>query len=96
MDLVEICCEDGRWIKLAQDCVQWWVLVLAVLNLCVLPPDGRYVLAIGCIAGWRVLCVELTVCLHLISGPHTHTHTHTHTYIHTRGGRGLDARHYVA
>ena len=39
--------------------------------------------AVVCIAGWRVLCVELTACLHLISGPHTHTHTHTpHTHVH--------------
>ena len=58
----------------------------------------RLVPAVVCVAGWRVLCVELTVCLHLILGPHTHTHTntHTHTHTHTRGGRGLDVRHYVA
>jgi len=36
----------------------------------------RLVPPIVCIAGWRVLCVELTACLHLISGPHTHTHVH--------------------
>ena len=35
-DLKEIGCEDGRWIELAEDRVQWQVLVLAVLNLCVL------------------------------------------------------------
>jgi len=38
MDLREIGCEDGRWMELAQDCVQWWALVLAVLNLEVLLP----------------------------------------------------------
>ena len=31
MDLMEIGCEDGRWMELAQDRVQWWALVLAVL-----------------------------------------------------------------
>jgi len=36
MDLVEIGCEDGRWMELAEECVQWWALVLAVLNHCVL------------------------------------------------------------
>jgi hypothetical protein len=32
MDLKETGCEDGRWIELAQDRVQWRSLVLAVLN----------------------------------------------------------------
>ena len=36
MDLREICCEDGRWVELVQDCVQWQALVLAVLKLGVL------------------------------------------------------------
>ena len=40
MDLNEIDCEDGRWLKLGEDCVQWWGLVLAVLNLCVLLPES--------------------------------------------------------
>jgi hypothetical protein len=35
----EICCEDGRWMELAQDRVQWQALVLAVLNLGVLLPE---------------------------------------------------------
>ena len=39
MDLREIGCEDGRWMELAQDRVQWQALVLAVLNLLVLLPD---------------------------------------------------------
>jgi len=30
------CCEDGRWMELTQDRVQWWALVLAVLKLRVL------------------------------------------------------------
>jgi hypothetical protein len=38
MDLREICCEDGRWMELAEDRVQWQALVLAVLNLLVLLP----------------------------------------------------------
>ena len=33
-------CEDGRWMELTEDRVQWWVLVLAVLNCCVLLPDS--------------------------------------------------------
>jgi hypothetical protein len=39
LDVSEICCEDGRWMELAQDCVQWPALVLAVLNLQVLLPE---------------------------------------------------------
>jgi hypothetical protein len=39
MDLREICCEDGRWMELAQDPVQWQALVLAVLKLRVLLPE---------------------------------------------------------
>ena len=41
MDLREIGCEDGRWIELAQDRVQWQALVLVVLNLLVLLPERR-------------------------------------------------------
>jgi hypothetical protein len=33
MDLREIVCEDGRWLGLVQDRVQWQVLVLVVLVL---------------------------------------------------------------
>jgi len=39
MDLMEIGCEDGRLVELAQDRVQWRTLVLAMLNLGVLLPD---------------------------------------------------------
>ena len=39
---MEIGCEDGRWMELAQDRVQWWALVLAVFNCCVLLPGGWY------------------------------------------------------
>jgi hypothetical protein len=39
MDLREICCENGRWMELAQDRVQWHAFVLAVLNLGVLLPE---------------------------------------------------------
>jgi len=31
---------DGRWMELAHDRVQWWALVLEVLNLCVLLPES--------------------------------------------------------
>jgi len=40
MDLMEIGCEDGRWMELAQDRVQWWDLVLAMLKLRVLLPES--------------------------------------------------------
>ena len=40
MDLREIGCEDGRWMELAQDHVQWQALVLAVLRLLVLLPES--------------------------------------------------------
>jgi hypothetical protein len=40
MDLREMGCEDGRWMKLAQDRVQWRALALAVLNLRVLLPKS--------------------------------------------------------
>jgi hypothetical protein len=33
LDLREMGCENGRWMELAQDRVQWQALVLAVLNL---------------------------------------------------------------
>jgi hypothetical protein len=39
MNFKEINFEDVRWMELAQDCIQWWVLVLAVLNLGVLLPQ---------------------------------------------------------
>jgi hypothetical protein len=32
--------KDGRWIELAQDRVQWQVLILAVLKLLVLLPES--------------------------------------------------------
>jgi hypothetical protein len=40
VDLREIGCEDGRWTELAQDRVSCQVLVLAVLNIRVLLPEG--------------------------------------------------------
>jgi hypothetical protein len=39
MDLMEISCVTGKWMNLAQDRVQWRVLVLVVLNLQTLLPD---------------------------------------------------------
>jgi len=41
MDLREIGCEDGRWVDLAQDRVQWRTLVLAMLNRRVLQPQWQ-------------------------------------------------------
>jgi len=40
MDLMEMGCEDGRWMELAEYRVQWWALLLAVLNRCVLLPES--------------------------------------------------------
>jgi hypothetical protein len=34
LDLWETGCEDGRWMELAQDHVQWQVLVLSVEPSC--------------------------------------------------------------
>jgi hypothetical protein len=39
IDLTKIGCKDGRWLKLVQDHVQQWALVLAVLNLPLLLPE---------------------------------------------------------
>ena len=39
-DLMETGCEDGRWMELAQDSVQWWASVLVALNLCVQLPES--------------------------------------------------------
>jgi hypothetical protein len=36
MDLREIGYEDGKWMKVGQNHVQWQDLVLTILNLCVL------------------------------------------------------------
>jgi hypothetical protein len=32
----EIGSEDGRWMDLAQELVQWWALVLVVSNYCII------------------------------------------------------------
>ena len=40
MDLMEIHCVDGSWMELAEDRVELWALVLAVLNCCVLLPES--------------------------------------------------------
>jgi hypothetical protein len=40
MDLMELSCEDGRWIELAQDRVQRQGLVLGLLIFCVLVPES--------------------------------------------------------
>jgi hypothetical protein len=39
MDFWETGCEDGRWMELDQDHVQWWALVLEVLKLWILLPQ---------------------------------------------------------
>jgi hypothetical protein len=50
---MEIGCEDGRWIEVAQDRVHWWDLLLAVLKRCVLLPARELIsemdlMEIGC------------------------------------------------
>jgi len=37
---MEISCGNERRMELAQDCVLWWALVLAVLNLSVPLPES--------------------------------------------------------
>lgn len=32
----KICCEDEKWMELAEDCVHWQAIVLEVLNFKVL------------------------------------------------------------
>jgi hypothetical protein len=39
MDLRETGCEDGEWMELAQDRVQWQALVLALFNILILLPQ---------------------------------------------------------
>jgi hypothetical protein len=48
MELTETGFDAGRWMELAQDCVQWWALVLAVLKVLFvlvfkIPPIQNYV-----------------------------------------------------
>jgi hypothetical protein len=43
MDLRETGCEDGKWLELVQDRVQWRALVLAVLNLRVLLTESKLI-----------------------------------------------------
>ena len=38
----EIGCDRGRQVELAQDHVQWWAFLLAVLKLQVLLPQKQY------------------------------------------------------
>jgi hypothetical protein len=42
MDIIEIDCEDQRWIELAQDCVQQQALELVVLNLQITLPYYQF------------------------------------------------------
>jgi hypothetical protein len=43
MDLSKIDYEEGKWMTLAQDHVQWRALVLAALNLRVLVPESQLI-----------------------------------------------------
>jgi hypothetical protein len=40
MNLREIGCDDGWWMELAHDPVEWWAFVLMVINLCVMLPEN--------------------------------------------------------
>jgi hypothetical protein len=37
----EVGLEDGRLMELAQDCIEWWAVVLAVLNFRVCYQENR-------------------------------------------------------
>jgi hypothetical protein len=43
MDLRKMGCEEGRWMELAQDHVQWRALVLPVSNVRILPPESQLI-----------------------------------------------------
>jgi hypothetical protein len=63
---MEIGCGDGRWMEVAQDRVQWRALVLAVLNLGVLPPVLD-IMEIGCEdVRWMELAQERVQCRALV------------------------------
>jgi hypothetical protein len=68
MDLRKIGCEDGRWMELTQDRVQWRALVSAVLNLGVLLPESQLISKmdhrkIGCEDGrWIELAQDRVQC----------------------------------
>jgi len=45
VDNIDVCftqirCEDGRWLVLVQDCVQWRALMFSALNLRALLPQN--------------------------------------------------------
>jgi hypothetical protein len=40
MDLQEVSCGDGKGMEVAQDCVQWWTLVVMVSNIWFLLPEN--------------------------------------------------------
>jgi hypothetical protein len=39
MDLMQVGCEDGKYMEVAQDNIQWQALMLLVLKLQVLLPE---------------------------------------------------------
>jgi hypothetical protein len=41
MDLIEVICENGRWIELAQGRFQWQAVVLALLSHRVILSDSK-------------------------------------------------------
>lgn len=43
MDVRKTECEDWLWIRLTQDRVQWWALLLVVLNPRVSPLDYQLI-----------------------------------------------------
>jgi hypothetical protein len=44
MELRDIDCENGRWVELVLDRVQWQALVLTMFKLRDLPPESYFVL----------------------------------------------------
>jgi len=47
LDLREICCEDGRWMKLSRNCILLLTLAQTVLNLRVLQPENLSVKSVA-------------------------------------------------
>jgi len=57
MDLKEIGYEDGDWIRLAQDRVQWQDLAKSVMNLLVLHAENFFTI-------WEIISLSRKPLLH--------------------------------
>jgi hypothetical protein len=41
IEITEVRCEDGQWVELTQEHIQWLALVSALLNLLASLPDSK-------------------------------------------------------